>query len=263
MQQYRLWQANREVFLYPENWLDPTLRDDQTTFFQTLAQALHQSEVTEDSVETAFLNYLTSLDGVSRLQVCGMFHDLDPANAIDTLYVFARTFSAPSTYYLRQYVNSSYWTEWESVGLDIPGTDVIPVVYNRRLYVFWPVLKVLSAQPATMNAPNPGESAYTPTPTPKWVQIQIAWSQYWQGKWAAKNVSDPPGLLIPVDPTIAVSNLIPAANEAYFKPPANCIFSDAIRPDGSVDASHFAFKLVPPPPGDSRELMQIECYAIS
>ncbi|MGL1608702.1 neuraminidase-like domain-containing protein, partial [Vibrio parahaemolyticus] len=33
MSKYRVWQANREVFLYPENWLDPDLRDDATPTF--------------------------------------------------------------------------------------------------------------------------------------------------------------------------------------------------------------------------------------
>ena len=34
MKRYRVWQANREVFLWPENWLYPELRDDQSPFFQ-------------------------------------------------------------------------------------------------------------------------------------------------------------------------------------------------------------------------------------
>ncbi|HTC20158.1 MAG TPA: neuraminidase-like domain-containing protein, partial [bacterium] len=42
MQNYRVWQANREVFLYPENWIDPTLRDDRTPLFQDLQNALLQ-----------------------------------------------------------------------------------------------------------------------------------------------------------------------------------------------------------------------------
>ncbi|MGD0666264.1 MAG: neuraminidase-like domain-containing protein [Bryobacteraceae bacterium] len=262
MKQYRLWQANREVFLYPENYLDPTLRDDQTTFFQTLAQAMHQKEVTADSVETAFLNYLTSLDGVARLQVSGMYHDLDPTNAIDTLYVFARTMGSPTTFYLRQFVNSSYWTEWEKIDLDIPAIDVIPVIYNRRLYVFWPVIKTLSAKSNSMSAPSPGESGYTPTPTPTWVQIQVAWSQYWQGTWAAKKTSDPPGLLIPVEPTIVGSGLVPSQNEAYFPSPFNCIYSQALRPDGTVDPTFFQFKAVPPASGDTSDQMQIACYVV-
>ncbi|HUO15713.1 MAG TPA: neuraminidase-like domain-containing protein, partial [Verrucomicrobiae bacterium] len=43
---YRVWEANREVFLYPENWIDPTLRDNRTPFFQDLQTDLQQGPVT-------------------------------------------------------------------------------------------------------------------------------------------------------------------------------------------------------------------------
>lgn len=261
MKQYRVWQANREVFLYPENWLDPSLRDDQTTFFQTLAASMRKKAVTSQVVEDAFLAYLTSLDGVARLRICGMYHDLDPSNAIDTLYVFGRTQSTPATYYLRTFVNSSYWTEWEKVDLDIPNVDVIPVIYNRRLYVFWPVTRTLSAQVRSMNAPSPGQSNYSPTATPTWVQIQMGWSQYWDGKWSAKKISDPPGLLVPIYPTVRGSGLVPGGNEAYFPAPQNTSYL-GVRPDGTVDTSVFEFKAVPPAAGDTSNQVHISCYVV-
>src|SRR4030095_4686168 len=34
MQRYRVWEANRKVFLYPENWLAPELRDDKSPFYK-------------------------------------------------------------------------------------------------------------------------------------------------------------------------------------------------------------------------------------
>jgi hypothetical protein len=30
MKNYRVWEANRKVFLYPENWIKPNLRDDKS-----------------------------------------------------------------------------------------------------------------------------------------------------------------------------------------------------------------------------------------
>lgn len=30
--QYRVWEANRKVFFWPENWIEPELRDDKTPF---------------------------------------------------------------------------------------------------------------------------------------------------------------------------------------------------------------------------------------
>ena len=42
MKNYRLWEANRKVFLWPENWIEPELRDDKTPFFRDLEnQLLH------------------------------------------------------------------------------------------------------------------------------------------------------------------------------------------------------------------------------
>ena len=34
MKRYRVWEANRKVFLFPENWLEPELRDDKIVLFQ-------------------------------------------------------------------------------------------------------------------------------------------------------------------------------------------------------------------------------------
>ena len=61
MSQYRLWEANREVFLWPENWIDPTLRSDKTPFFAQLQQDLSQGDLTADTsgvAQTALENYL-------------------------------------------------------------------------------------------------------------------------------------------------------------------------------------------------------------
>jgi hypothetical protein len=29
MKRYRIWEANRKIFLFPENWLEPEFRDDR------------------------------------------------------------------------------------------------------------------------------------------------------------------------------------------------------------------------------------------
>ena len=31
MKRYRVWEANRKIFLFPENWLEPEFRDDKST----------------------------------------------------------------------------------------------------------------------------------------------------------------------------------------------------------------------------------------
>ena len=49
MQRYRVWEANRKVFVYPENWLEPELRDNKSPFFRELESELLKSDITDDA----------------------------------------------------------------------------------------------------------------------------------------------------------------------------------------------------------------------
>ena len=51
MSQYRVWEANREVFLFPENWIDPTLRPNASPFYTELRQQLKQGELNAEAAE--------------------------------------------------------------------------------------------------------------------------------------------------------------------------------------------------------------------
>jgi hypothetical protein len=73
---YRVWEANRKVFLWPENWTESELRDDKSPFCKELESELLQNDLTTDTAETAFLNYLEKLDQVARLEVVGMYCQL-------------------------------------------------------------------------------------------------------------------------------------------------------------------------------------------
>ncbi len=249
MQQYRLWQANREVFLYPENWLQPELRDDQSPFFQDLSSELHQNDVTTDTVETAFTHYLNKLDGVAKLKVSGMYHEIETDQGIDRVHVFGRTEGAPPTYYYRKYENSE-WTAWEKIDLDIPAGDLTPVVFNRRLFVFWPVYKVgtdTNAQPS-IDVPSPGQQGYSSPPPQKHLEVQIAWSQYTEDKWSSKRVSDGAPLVLPVE------------SNAVRVPGGWAFYEVALATDGSNDASQLAFKAIPPSSSDTSDRLDVQCF---
>ena len=51
---FRLWQANRKVYLYPENYLEPDLRDDKTPLFKTLEDTLLQQKIDEQNVRDGY-----------------------------------------------------------------------------------------------------------------------------------------------------------------------------------------------------------------
>ncbi|MDC0742546.1 Tc toxin subunit A-related protein [Polyangium mundeleinium] len=161
MKSYRIWEANRKVFLYPENWIEPELRDDKTPFFEALESRLLQGEVTAESAEAAYREYLGSLHEVSKLEVAAICHEREDGDEpVDIVHVIARTHAMPRKYYYRKRIDSSYWTPWEKVELDIQGDHLLATVWNRRLHLFWPTFE-----------------PYTTEDNKKRQRINLAWSQ--------------------------------------------------------------------------------------
>ena len=187
MKKYRLWEANRKIFLYPENWIEPELRDDKTPFFKELEDEINQSDITQEHAETVFENYLQKLHTVSNLMVCGIYHELvkseDEKRTLESiLHVIARTKSAPFEYYYRTYnVLDAVWSHWEKVELDIKGDVVIPMVYNRKLHLFW-----LSTMEQAQDSNN--TSTYDKPPH-KYTEIQLGWSILKNKKWTGSQYS--------------------------------------------------------------------------
>ena len=149
---YRIWEAARKIFLFPENWIEPELRDNKSVFFRELEDGLAQNDVTSDTAEHLFRDYLDKLDEVSRLEVIGMYEDTWGVNGdeeINVLHVFARTRDLPHLYYYRRREDKARWTTWERVALDIQSEHVIPIAYNGRLFLFWPTFKLTPIEPDT------------------------------------------------------------------------------------------------------------------
>ncbi len=176
--QYRVWEANRKVLLYPENWIEPELRDDKSPFFKELENELLQNEVTADTAEDAFLHYIESLDQVARLQVVGIYREPYPD---EILHVFGRTQSFPHNYFYRQQ-KDKIWSAWEKVDLDIEGDHLIPVIWNRRLYLFWAIFTEKTEQPTKEQRKNNEDPR-------KYWEIKFVWSEYRNKGWSPKKLS--------------------------------------------------------------------------
>ena len=210
MQNFRVWQANRQVFFYPENWMVPTLRDDKTPFFKAFESTLLQNPITTDLAEQAYLDYLAALDSVARLDIRGTYWQVSssgttspggtPDATNDVLHVFGRTPTSPNTYYYRRLLNCTEfqvqqsggaWTPWELVNVDIHADHLVPVVWDARLYLFWPTI-TQSADPSAQTIPavEPNKS-YTPPDPVMDLSITLNWSEYKQGTWIPKSTSDP------------------------------------------------------------------------
>ncbi len=204
MKSYRVWEANRKVFLYPENWIEPELREDKSPFFKELESELVQSDMTEENANAAFLNYVQKVHDVARLDIVGTYYELDDTDPrdnlppdINQLHVVGRTRAQPAVHYYRRFdINYLEWTAWEKIDVEIQGDQLVPVVYNRRLYLFWlnfieKPQKVHKIPPAKATSPDStGNVTSTTAPEPPTLfEIELCWSAQKDGGWTSKKVS--------------------------------------------------------------------------
>jgi hypothetical protein len=202
MKNYRVWEANRKIFLYPENWLEPDWRNDRSEFFKELESYLVQNDITDRSVEQAFRNYLASLNEVANPDVCGLHQEKYDDGSFKCLHVFARTHSAPYKYFYRTWNQYRKWSAWQKVPVDIrsvedlqdgnnSGVHVVPVVWKKRLFLFWPEFREMQEAPDTGNdsAEQAAKKQMSTLAAIKYWQVQLAWSEYVDNKWTPKQVS--------------------------------------------------------------------------
>ena len=197
MKSYRVWEAARKVFLYPENWIEPELRDDKTPFFREFEEELLQGDLTSEHAETAFSNYLEKLHAVSTLEVVAAYHQIDDDSphddlppTVDVFHVVARTRSEPSIYYYRTYdLNRNSWSGWERIDADIQGDHITLAVHNRRLYMFW---LSFHEKPIDAQKQPPAKASDSPEDIPKTakvLEVRLSWSERMSKGWTAENLA--------------------------------------------------------------------------
>lgn len=159
---YRVWEANRKVFLYPENYIDPALREDKTHIFKELEDELLQEKISQESAEAAYKKYLTQFSELTKLRFAGAYYEQDfgdinyvnlgsgvfPSFIIITglffesedskYYLFARSHTDPYQYYYRTYNHpKSLWGNWVKMEVAIEAAEISAIVHQGKLYVFW------------------------------------------------------------------------------------------------------------------------------
>lgn len=141
MKNYRVWEANRKVFLFPENWLYPELREDKTAVFRELEGSLAQTEIDPEAAITAANKFVRSLGDVARVRVLGMYHDIQR----ESLYVVGRTPNEPGQYVWRECLQfgkpGMRWTGWEPIELNVSGDHLMPFVLDGKPAIAWPSFK--------------------------------------------------------------------------------------------------------------------------
>lgn len=146
MTNYRVWEANRKVFLYPENYMEPTLRSSRTELFKELQESLLQTNITADTVTAAYGKYFERLDGLATLiyvdSLRCLFDDQKRA-PIETMFAFARTLAEPYKFYVAKQELGAVWSEWRQIDASIPSPYIAPAYAFGRLFIFWVELNVV------------------------------------------------------------------------------------------------------------------------
>ena len=188
MKNYRVWEAARKVFLYPENWIASDLRDDKTPFFEELEDRIQEFSDDHASLENALYEYLEKVREVSSIEIIGATKEDggDEGGILYTLHIVGRTQGEPHTYYYRKYkakaILSGEWTPWERLDVDIPSETVVPAIVNQRLYLLWPQV--------TMGQRNLEAASEGGLETIEYyARIQICWTSYTGTKWTGTRMT--------------------------------------------------------------------------
>lgn len=153
---YRMWEANRRVFLYPENYIDPSLRRGASPEFSGLIDELLQGRPTDEHVAKAVTDYFEAVEDIATLAHVGAYkladEEREAGQTDQQSYLVARTRTTPYTYYVRAFTRSLLrdskkagaptgesivWQPWRKVEATIDSPDVAPVVAFDRLFLFW------------------------------------------------------------------------------------------------------------------------------
>ena len=149
LSQYDIWAGEVELDTYPENYIDPTLRQSQTAYFKDLITDLNQNTINNDTAQQAVMNYLNKFEQVANLTIVSGY--LDSTDQTTGMYYFlGKSTTSPVQYYWRSFdmdlnvdnvASSSAWSEWYPMNTAIneEALQGIPrlTYFNNRLYLFW------------------------------------------------------------------------------------------------------------------------------
>ena len=146
MQNYRVWEANRKVFLYPENWLFPEVRDDKSEAFQVFEQNILSNEPNDSNAKRVSVDFLQLVRDHSGIVIRGMYEYYTSTENIPKkkLLVIGRLPNEPQTYFWRECISfgevGMRWSGWQKINADVSGEYVIPFVLEDISYLAWPVI---------------------------------------------------------------------------------------------------------------------------
>jgi hypothetical protein len=162
MSTYRVWQANREVYLYPENYVDPSLRKFQSPEFKTFIGEVSKGQVTDENVKQALAHYLESVNEVASLELIDGYVEpffltaaAEPeSNEKRAIQLIGRSRKEPCVFYFRTALaitstaaldrgtskdEATYiqFGPWQQINLQINSNYLSTVMAFGRQFIFW------------------------------------------------------------------------------------------------------------------------------
>jgi Neuraminidase-like domain len=211
---YTLWEGQRRAFLFPENWIDPTLRDTKTEPFKALEAAILQGDLTEDFISNAIRSYVYAIQSIAHLDVQSYLWDRGE-NDNARFHFFARTRTKPRQYFYRRLDlelfgranRLSYWHPWAAIDIGTtpqavdrdgaiqsqPEQYLIPALIRGRLLLFAPEI-TLKTKATGLGSDKSikdqwGSKMSDLHPTASFWEIKMAWIELRNDKWSPRIVS--------------------------------------------------------------------------
>lgn len=145
---YPDWAALTTIAVYPENYINPFVRQRKTRLFKDLENELNQTRLNGDSVQRALQSYLKAFEQTCNLDVISACLDGDSASRA-TYYFVGRQRVQPFQYFWRKAeieltasddaINPAAWSEWQSADIPVGPKvlDIRPVFWAGRLCLVW------------------------------------------------------------------------------------------------------------------------------
>lgn len=142
---YRMWEAARKVFMYPENWLEPSLRVERSPEYDALEARLQTEALDPGAAEEAFRTYLTDILPYGNPLLACMCEDAE-----HNLHILARVGTSADQLIYRTAERLSEgryrWSAWERLPFPVPlatGTQLVMITNGNTVLVAWSTVVVL------------------------------------------------------------------------------------------------------------------------
>lgn len=185
MSNYRVWEVNRKIFLYPENYIEPTLRKKVTPPFKEFADDLLQNDLNKDTVQEPYQKYLQQIDMLGNLVHVAGYNttrlDANTGEKKETLFLFGRTNTQPYSYYMRKLDDFEDWGPWLKIDIAINSSSITPVYGFDRIFIFWSEKNlsqssVVKGQESSTETVEMVDLKYSFYDGRKWVHPQVLYS---------------------------------------------------------------------------------------